>query len=112
VPHERQRWQHRQQRRSHDVHADHEAFAVDAVDPGADGQAEDQVGEPGRCGRDPQVQGRAAELVDEQRQREAGQRTADERSRLVQKLSWFDQHQKRIPTQEEVTQIVQQLELR
>jgi hypothetical protein len=36
----------------------------------------------------------------------------DERLRLVQKLSWFDQHQKRIPTQEEVAQIVQQLELR
>ena len=36
----------------------------------------------------------------------------DEKLRLVQKLSWFDQHHQRVPTQEEVVQVVRQLELR
>jgi hypothetical protein len=35
-----------------------------------------------------------------------------EKLRLVQKLSWFDQHHQRVPTPEEVAQMVQQLELR
>jgi hypothetical protein len=34
-----------------------------------------------------------------------------ERRRLVQKLAWFDQHHQRVPTPEEVVQMVQQLEL-
>lgn len=36
----------------------------------------------------------------------------DEKRRLVQKLVWFDQQHQRVPTPEEVVQMVQQLELR
>jgi hypothetical protein len=35
-----------------------------------------------------------------------------ERRRLVQKLAWFDQQHRRVPTPREVVQMVQQLELR
>ena len=63
--------------------SDHRLLAVDAVHPGADQQAEQEVGHEGRCRRDAEAQRRVGQLVDEQRYGPLRERAAQVRDRLA-----------------------------
>ena len=64
-------------RRAGDIRDDHQSFAIDAVHPGADEQAKQEVGEIRRGGGNREIERRASQFEDHQRQRERGERRAE-----------------------------------
>ncbi|MFL5699830.1 MAG: hypothetical protein ACJ797_22345 [Ktedonobacteraceae bacterium] len=75
--------QYREDRRTGYIEADHQALAVHAIHSGLDEEPKERVGHPGGRRGQAQVQRRAAELEDQQRQRRRGECVAHLGNRLA-----------------------------